>query len=170
MSNERGMGEAQPLADGLFLGRDAFRARVREAILMASQARWREMVFSDADFEDWPLNERVVVDALAVWIRDAEGFVMLAKDYDKVVRLHPLFTEWRKFWSHKIDCRVCARADPQDLPSVLWSPVWVLARADTQRSGGVTGAEPERRIVQRQALDEWLKRSTPGFPATTLGL
>ncbi|MFD1710936.1 hypothetical protein FVQ98_01005 [Ottowia sp. GY511] len=158
------------LPDGAFLGREAFRASVSAAFLMAERAGWREMIISDADFEDWPLNERALVDALGKWIRQADRFVMLARNYDKVVRLHPLFTEWRRFWSHKIDCRICSHAGPQDMPSALWSPEWALARADTMRSTGTSGSEPERRVAQRQALDEWLKRSTPGFPATTLGL
>ena len=161
---------AEGLPDGAFMGREALRARVREAILTAAAERWREMIFCDADFADWPLNERPVVEALGSWIRHAQGFVMLARRYDAVVRLHPLFVEWRRFWSHKIDCRVCSHADPQDLPSALWSPAWALQRMDSVRSAGISGAEPERRVVLRETLDEWLRRSTPGFPATTLGL
>ena len=31
--------------------------------------------------------------------------------------------------------------------------------------------EPERRILLREAINEWLERkSAPGFPASTLGL
>jgi len=162
--------QSDGLEDGAFVGREAFRARIRSAILAAANDGWRELVFSDADFEDWPLNERPVVEALGSWVRQAQGLVMLARRYDSVVRVHPLFTEWRKFWSHKIDCRQCAHADAQDLPSALLSPVWALQRMNTVSGGGVSGAEPERRVVLRETIDEWLKRSTPGFPATTLGL
>ena len=162
--------ETTGLPVGPFLGRDAMRDRLRQAILTAASERWREMIFCDADFEDWPLNERPVVEALGSWVRHAQGFVMLARRYDTVIRIHPLFTEWRKFWSHKMDCRQCAQADSHDLPSALWSPVWVLQRMDGVRGAGISGAEPERRTVLKESLDEWLRRSTPGFPATTLGL
>lgn len=158
------------LPEGAFIGREAFRARVREGVLRAAEERWREMIFSDADFEDWPLNERPVVEALGSWIRHAQGFTVLAQRYDKVLRLHPLFTEWRKFWSHKIEGRVCAIRDPQDLPSAVWSPVWTLQRFDTVRCGGMAGSEPERRMVLRESIDECLRRSSVGFPSSTLGL
>ena len=162
--------DSQALPDGAFIGREAFRAQIRAAILAAASDGWREMVFSDADFEDWPLNERPVVEALGTWVRQAQGLVMLARRYDSVVRVHPLFTEWRRFWSHKIDCRQCTHADAQDLPSALWAPAWTVQRMNLMPGGGISGSAPERRVVLRQTLDEWLKRSTPGFPATTLGL
>lgn len=161
---------AQDLPEGAFVGREALRARVRGALLAAAAQRWREIIICDADFADWPLNERPVVEALGHWVRHAQGFVMLARRYDSVARLHPLFVEWRRTWSHKIDCRVCQHADPQDLPSALWSPGWALQRTDSARSAGVSGPEAERRVVLRETLEEWLRRSTSGFPATTLGL
>ena len=158
------------LPDGTFVGREAFRTRIRAAIMAAASEGWRDMVFSDADFEDWPLNERAVVEALGAWVRQSQGLVMLARRYDTVVRIHPLFTEWRRFWSHKIECRQYTQADAQDLPSVLLTPTWALQRMNAVSGGGISGAEVERRVALRQTMDEWLKRSTPGFPATTLGL
>ncbi len=162
--------QAQALPEGAFVGREEFRARLRAGIFAAAQEGWRELVFSDADFDDWPLNERPVLEALGVWVRQAQGLTMLARRYDSVVRVHPLFVEWRKFWSHKIECRQCTHADAQDLPSALLGPAWVVQRMNTVSGGGISGAEPERRVLLRQTVDEWLKRSTAGFPATTLGL
>ena len=78
--------------------------------------------------------------------------------------------QWRKFWSHKIECRQCAQADAQDLPSALWAPAWNVQRMNTVSGGGISGTDPERQVVLRQTLDEWIKRSTAGFPATSLGL
>lgn len=131
---------------------------------------WRELFFCDVDFEDWPLNERPVIEALGRWVRHAQSFTIVAQRYDKVIRLHPLFAEWRKFWSHKIEGRSCAPRDAQDLPSALWSPHWALQRMDLLRSAGVAGADAERRTALRETLDECLRRSTVGFPSTTLGL
>jgi hypothetical protein len=66
---------------------------------------------------------------------------------------------------------VSPAADPLDIPSVLWSPGWVLQRLDPERSVGVTGTEPERRVLVRETLNEWVRsKSAPGFAATTLGL
>jgi hypothetical protein len=46
----------------------------------------------------------------------------------------------------------------------------VLQRLDPERSNGVTGNEAERRVLLREALQGWLHKSTPSFPAVTLGL
>jgi hypothetical protein len=46
----------------------------------------------------------------------------------------------------------------------------VLQRLDPVRASGVTGAEPERVVQGRELLQELLQVSSPGFPATTLGL
>ena len=82
----------------------------------------------------------------------------------------PRFVEWRRLWSHKIDCRVCREADATALPSALWSPGWVLQRLDLLHSNGLCGDDPARRLLLREQIDGWLARGTPGFPAYTLGL
>ena len=158
------------LPSGAFAGRETFRERIRDAFSAAAAHGWRELVICDASFHDWPLGERDVVQALGRWARNGQQFVMLARHYDDVVRHHALFVEWRRQWSHRIDCRVCASADPLDLPSALWSSAWALQRLDPVRSSGVCGAEPQRRQQVREELDGWLHRSTAGFAATTLGL
>jgi hypothetical protein len=45
-----------------------------------------------------------------------------------------------------------------------------MERRDIERSRGFTGAEADRRLTLREKLNEWLSRSTPSFPANTLGL
>lgn len=162
--------ESVDLPQGRFLGRETFRGLVVAALAEAARAGWRELVVSDASFADWPLGERDSIDALNAWARRGQRFVMLAKGYGEVTREHARFVEWRRLWSHKIDCRVCASADALDIPSALWSPVWTLQRFDAVLSAGVSGSEPERRTILRTTIEAWLKRSNAGFPAITLGL
>jgi hypothetical protein len=95
---------------------------------------------------------------------------MLAASYDQVVRRHARFVAWRTTWSHLIDCRACRSADPQDLPSALVSPVWALRRLDLEHSSGICIEAPQRRLLLQQTQAEWLRKSSPAFPATTLGL
>ena len=154
------------------MGRETFRQLVRDALGRAAREGWRELMLCDATFFDWPLGERVCVEALEVWARGGGNrqFTMLAKRYDEVPRRHARFVEWRRQWSHKIECRACASVDPQDLPSALWSPVWALQRLDPALSNGVSGGQPERRQWLREQIDQWISRSTSAFPATTLGL
>ena len=159
------------LPSGRFEGREAFQKLVRDALACAAQEGWRELILSDANFHDWPLGERAVVESLQQWASSGRRLTMLAADYAEVQRRHARFVQWRVRWDHIIVCRRAGAVDAQDLPSAIWSPQWVLQRHDPLRCNGVTGAEPERRILLREAINEWLERkSVPGFPASTLGL
>ena len=161
---------ATPLPAGPFAGPTAFAQLVRDAFARAAEAGWREIVISDAGFADWPLGERAIVQSLQDWAKAGRRFTMLARQYDDVSRRHARFVTWRRTWAHLIDCRRCAQADALELPSAIWTPVWALRRLDLERSTGFCGSEPERRLQIREALDEWLRQSTPGLPASTLGL
>jgi hypothetical protein len=46
----------------------------------------------------------------------------------------------------------------------------MMQRHDTERSVFVCDTQAARRVALRQVLDEWIRNSTPGFPASTLGL
>jgi hypothetical protein len=159
------------LPSGRFASRETFIQLVRDALATAARDGWEEIVVSDAHFHDWPLGERAVVESLQAWARTGRHFTMLARSYDEVIRRHARFVRWRGTWDHIITCRRSASADPLDIPSVLWSPQWVMHRLDPERCVGVTGREPERRVLVRETLNEWLHgKSAPGFPASTLGL
>jgi len=159
------------LPTGRFSGREAFAQLVRDAITTAAREGWKEIFVSDANFHDWPLGERSVVEALQDWAHGSRRFTMLACNYDEVVRRHARFVRWRGTWDHIITSRRSPSADPLEIPSALWSPQWVLQRLDPERCVGVTGDEPDRRVLLRETLNEWLRsKSTPGFPASTLGL
>lgn len=170
-------GDANPpaapagLPAGRFQGREAFQGMVREALLTAAREGWPEIIVSDANFHDWPLGERVVAEALQAWSRGGRRFTMLATSYDELVRRHARFVQWRKTWDHIITCRRSPAASASDFPSAIWSPTWVMHRLDPDRCIGVSGFEPERRLLMHEMLQEWIRnRSSPGFPATTLGL
>jgi len=158
------------LPEGRFAGREAFRQLVRDALACAARDGWHEIILSDASFEDWPLGERAVAQALSDWSQSGRRCILLARRYDEVVRQHARFVTWRKTWSHLIEARGCPSADELDFPSAIWSPHWVMQRLDIERSNGVSGGEPRRRLLLHELLDEWLQKSSPTFPAVTLGL
>ena len=60
---------AVPLPDGRFSGREAFQQLVRDALTTAARDGWREIIISDANFHDWPLGEKAVVESLQAWAR-----------------------------------------------------------------------------------------------------
>jgi hypothetical protein len=168
--NNTGQPEDTALAQGPFTGPTAFAALVRNALLQADRQGWSEMVWSDASFEDWPLYERAVVEGLNAWARTGRKLTLLAHHFDAMRRLHPRFVEWRVRWDHLVECRVCKGVSATEFPSALWTPTWAMRRLDLVRSTGVASVEPRMRLLLREELEEKKRQSSPGFPASTLGL
>jgi len=161
---------AGALPSGRFGGRIAFQQLVRDALACAAREGWPEIILCDAGFHDWPLGERAVAESLQQWSATGRRITLLARRYDDVIRRHARFVTWRQRWTHIIEARACPSADPLELPSAIWSPVWVMQRLDPERCNGICGAEPERRLLLRESLQEWLAKSSASFPASTLGL
>jgi hypothetical protein len=161
---------AGDLPHGRFDGRGAFTQMVRDALACAAAEGWRELILADASFADWPLGERAVAESLQAWSASGRRCILLARRYDDVLRLHARFVGWRQTWSHIVEARGYPSADALEVPSVIWSPAWVMRRLDVERCHGVAGMEPERRVAVRELIDGWLHKSAPAFASTTLGL
>ncbi|KIQ31716.1 hypothetical protein RT97_14345 [Variovorax paradoxus] len=161
------------LPEGRFDGREAFGAIVRNTLSAAAQEGWREIVFSDPDFADWPLGERASIEALQAWSASGRRFVLLAQRFDAIERGHARFVPWRRMWDHIIECRAtgkAASAEMREVPSAIWTPTWFVHRIDPERSRGVCGVDPRARRELREAIDESWRLARPAFPASTLGL
>jgi hypothetical protein len=158
------------LLEGRFTGRTEFADLIRQSFAVAALQGWREIILCDPSFEDWPLGERVVTQALNDWSKTGRNLTMLAKNYDDVLRGHTRFVTWRRTWAHIVECRASAAAPADDMPSALWGPGWAFERLDLQRCTGIAGSEVARRVALRERLNERLLKSSPAFPATTLGL
>ena len=169
-STEEPVNGQPALLQGKFSGPQEFAQLVRDAIRQASVDGWNAMVWSDATFEDWPLREREVVDALDAWARRGRKLTLLACRFDAIPRLHPRFVTWRVRWDHILECRICRDVDHSEMPSALWSPTWAMRRLDLARCTGVAGYEPRRRLLLLEELEERQRQSGPGFPASVLGL
>ena len=159
-----------PLPHGAFVGASAFAQVVRNAVAHAASEGWQEMVWSDANFEDWPLFERKLVEDLNAWSRRGRKLILLAHHFDAMRRIHHRFVEWRIRWDHLVECRLCKGVDVTEFPSALWTPTWAARRLDLVRSTGVASVEPRMRLLLREELEERKRQSSPGFPASTLGL
>ena len=158
------------LPDGPFDGRLAFHALLHAAFERAAREGWRQIVLCDPTFGDWPLGERAVAAALNDWASSGRSLTMVAGDFGVFEREHARFVQWRRTWSHLVDCIACGRPGAPAVPSALWTPQWFLHRIDAERSRGVSGRDPQHRRALREQIDECRRRSRPGFPATTLGL
>lgn len=159
-----------PLPIGRFEGRQAFISLVRQALQTAAREGWTSLVLSDADFADWPLGERAVVDALNTWAGRGRHLRLMAQDFSSVRQQHPRFVQWRTTWAHLVEAHALPSASTGEVPSAIWSPHWMLERLDPLRCTGVSSEDGARRVALRERLDSvWLKGS-PSFAATTLGL
>ena len=170
MANDPAAPLPPALVSGPFSGREAFLQRVRDALAMAAQAGWREIVLCDASFSDWPLGERAVDASLRAWSKSGRKMTLLAKNYADLQARHHRFVQWRKDWSHLIEARACPSADALDLPSALWSPAWSIQRLDPVHCTGVADISAARRVALQEAMQQWLAKSTVAFPGVTLGL
>ena len=79
------------LLEGRFGGRTEFAELIRQAFVAASLQGWNEIILCDPDFDDWPLGERVVAQALNDWSRSGRKLTMLARNYDGITRRHARF-------------------------------------------------------------------------------
>ncbi len=155
---------------GEFSGPKEFAEIIRSALAHAAHAGWREMVWSDANFQDWPLRESATIEALNAWAGQGRRLVLLAQSFNALQGTQARFVSWRIRWDHLMECRVCRPMGSDALPSALWTPSWFVRRLDVERSRGVCSEEARSRMELKELLDEYRKQSSPGFPATTLGL
>lgn len=158
------------LLEGRFTGRTEFAELIRQALCVAALQGWREVIWCDPDFADWPLGERVVAQALNDWSKAGRKLTMLAINYEEVQRRHMRFVAWRRTCSHLVECRATVAIPVTDLPSALWGPGWVFERTDLPRCTGMAGSDAARRVALKERLNALLLKSSPAFPATTLGL
>ena len=158
------------LAPGRFTGRLALADHLRSLLALAAEEGWKELLLCDADFSDGPLGEAAVVQSLQDWSRSGRSCTLMANSFSSLPQHCPRFVHWRRTWDHLISCRRCAPLAGGALLTSLWSSEWFLQCFDGDRVEGYVGCEPSRRLQLRHRLDEQLERSSPAFPATTLGL
>lgn len=144
---------------------------LREGLAQIAAAGCREVWIADTDFADWPIGERAVVDSLTAWAMAHRKLTMLAQTYDAVLRRHARFVEWRRQWSHVIECRQLEELEPGEMPTLLLAPGVVTVRLfDREHVRGSVSHDPADAIRARELVDAISQRSSEAFPATTLGL
>lgn len=162
---------ARPVPDThRFMGRVEFQQQVRDGLRAAADEGWRELWMVDASFEDWPLGERVVAQALHDWSQTGRKMFLLARRYDELQRVHHRFVSWRVQWAHIIEARALPGADASDFPSAIASPKWVLQRVNLEHCTGFVSHDAARRVALAETLRELWSRASPAFAASTLGI
>jgi len=144
----------------------------RRAFAEAAQLGCRELWLCDVDYADWPLSERAVIDSLSQWAYSHRKLTMLAAGFDEIVRRHARWVDWRRQWSHVVECRsLDDEIESSQVPTLLLAPgVLTLRVFDTIHHRGSISHDPADAIRCRELVDGLLEKSSEAFPATTLGL
>lgn len=155
-----------------FSTRKLFRDLVVKAVVGASVEGRRELCWVDPDFADWPLDDPALLDALTRWARQPERrFLMLACQYDEVVRRHPRFTQWRRTWAHRIECRSAPEVSRSEMPTLLMAgDLYSLQLLDRHHWHGRWLDDESDLKSWREVVEAILQRSDGDFPAHPLGL
>ncbi len=163
--------EPFPLSEShAYVGRHAFQDGLRAAVEAATVQSLQEWWWVDADFHDWPLNERTIVDRLHAWARTGRRLVVIGERFDHLLLNAPRFREWRVQWDHRVDVRQCGKGVLAPDKQGIWSPKWCMVHADAVRLRGRFSRTPEACSALKLAFDACYQQSRPAFPATVLGL
>ena len=161
--------EGTPMSACLITTRAGFHQALRNAFDEMAAAGCREAWISDEDFADWPLNEPSVIEQLSHWARSHRKLTVIARHYDEVVRRHSRWVEWRRQWSHIVECR--AYDDAGQVPALLLAAGLVAVRlVDSVHYRGSVSHEAADLLGHRELLEAVSQRSVESFPASILGL
>ena len=144
MAHEQAGAALPPLPTGRMQGRQLFSDLVRQAIETAAAQAWSPLVLSDADFEDWPLGDRAVVQALQDWAAQGRRIRFLARDFQKLRERHPRLVTWRVQWSHLVEAHVWTSAGEGEMPSACIT-------SQTQHSRSIRRLRMRRRVSSDSA-------------------
>ncbi len=161
-----------PLPASLHIDSPAsFLAALRWLTQAALAQRARAMVWADPSFDEWPLDDEVLLAGLTAWLRLPLRQLTLLRSAGAALGLrHPRFARWGATWSHAVQWRQ-APPDAMALPSVAWAEQAAIVSLD-DAALWLGQAGSERAAVQQwgEQIDVVLQRSQPGPGFTTLGL
>jgi peptidyl-tRNA hydrolase len=155
----------------LISSRSEFHDAIRQALADIAAEGCREVFLSDGNFTDWPLSDASVLASLTAWARSQRRLTLLAQQFDEMARRHARWVEWRRQWSHLVECRANTELEAGQVPTLLLAPGLLVVRlVDPVRYRGSVSRVAADLVHSREVLDAVLQRSESTFPATTLGL
>lgn len=149
-----------------------FSAAVRWGLEHAIERAARRILAVDPDFADWPLGDAALLERLGAWMRlPQRQLVLLAADWNSAPRRHPRLAAWRRTWDHALSIWQQPDEPDLELPTLLLDDGPLLLRlASRDPWRGRVELDPRAARLQRDEIDAVLQRSSPGWPATQLGL
>lgn len=155
----------------LFNSRGEFLDAWRRALARVTERGCRELLLCDVDYAHWSLGERATLEQLSAWVMSHRRLVVVAAQFETLQRQHPRWVNWRRQWSHVVQCRQVDEADVASIPSMVLAPGEVSLRLrDPVRFRGRLSFERADAVRDGDDLDAFLQRSHEAFPVTSLGL
>jgi len=148
-----------------------FRSVICAAAREAVDQRVRRLVLADPDFDEWPLEDAALLDALADFVRlPGRHVLLLGRSFDLVARRCPRFVRWRQTWGHAVETR--RPVDDEALvPCLLLADRSLAVEVlDKEHWRGRVMSADARISVLLNDFDALAQRTEPTFGATTLGL
>jgi len=151
--------------------RRSFVDALHEALRLALSQRCRRMVWADADFADWPLDDAALLQTLVDWLRLPQRQLQLLAAEPERLRQRARFMATYGLWTHAITVAEATDEDAPLLPCLLLAEgVARVELLDKAHWRGQAGDDPLALRRARERLDALLQRSTPALPYTPLGL
>ena len=152
--------------------RAEFQAAICWGVEQAAARGARRLLWLDADYRDWPLDDARLLAALGDWLhRPQRRLVMLARDWSQMRVRHARFCAWRGLWSHAVDTRTPPDDELAVVPTLLLDDSQVLVHlTDPIHWRGRCGLDPRETSLLYAEFDALAQRSEPDFPVTQLGL
>jgi hypothetical protein len=148
-----------------------FAAAFGDTLRFALAQRVRRMVWVDADFESWPLDDAANLQCLTDWLRlPQRQLLLLAADFTALQRDAPRFVAWRRLWSHAIGAFTPQPDVAASLPSLLLAGHRRVQLLDRAHWRGVVSDELATVGIWWSRVDALLQHSEPALAVTTLGL
>lgn len=152
-------------------GRPAFQRAVLAALDEAAAAGTQQLWWCDPDFASWPLAQPAVLDALSRWANSHRRLILLANDYRLLPQHYPRWMNWRRQWSHIVQCLAVHPEEAASVPALLYLPDRLAVRLyDLARHRGRADRTALELSRSRELLDALTQRAEESFPVTTLGL
>jgi hypothetical protein len=152
--------------------RSEFAMALRHVLQQAAANGTRDLWLVDPDFDSWPLDDTGLLDDLTRWARlPRRHAVMLAHSFDRLPLRQPRFTEWRRTWSHVLECRSLEEIDASEVPTLLLAGEGLgVQLLDRRYCRGRWFQDDTTWRTWREVIDALSQRSDSSFGATTLGL
>ena len=130
----------------LITSRIEFHAALRDGFAEVARLGCRELWLCDADFANWPLGERTVIDELTRWATSQRRLTLVASHFDEVARCHARWVEWRRNWAHVVHCRTNTELERSRFPCVMLAPgAFAVALSDRVHTARRYGLSPPPR-------------------------